>query len=244
MAGQPVDQTLAYYTEAQGPRNLEMLQSAAAALQAGQVASQEVVSATAGASMKPCVAVDGQGNLHLVWIDTAGFDRYRVTYASTAPEVHKVLNPVTVAEVVSQALELGFGAVTLIGFLPLYLMWALPAFFVLLIFFLATQEVHIEQRGARIALLVAVGLHIVVVLWTAGGAITRLSSGNLPTTPGIFFVVRWLVPLFISGLAVLVMVVYIRRKEHPGIFGCFFVFILAEAVLYALLYLTPLLLLA
>jgi hypothetical protein len=194
--------------------------------------------------MKPSVAVDGLGNLHLVWIDTAGFDRYRVTYASTAPEVHKVLNPVTVAEVVSQTLELGFGAVTLLGFLPLYLMWALPAFFVLLVFFLVTQEVHIEQPRARVALWVAVGVHIVVVLWSAGGAITRLSSGNLPTAPGIVFLVRWLLPLLISGLAVLLMVAYMRRKQHPGIFGCFFVFVLAEAVLYALLYLSPLLLLA
>jgi hypothetical protein len=149
-----------------------------------------------------------------------------------------------VAEVVSQTLELGFGGVTLLGFLPLYLMWALPAFLFLLVFFLVTQEVHIEQPRARAALWIAVGIHIVTVLWTAGGAITRLSTGNLPTSQGIAFVIRWLLPLFISGLAVLVMIIYMRRKQHPGIFGCFFVFVLAEAVLYALFYLTPLLLLA
>jgi hypothetical protein len=243
LVGQPADQALAFYTEARGPRNLQMLQSAVAALRAGQVAGQEVVSATTGASLKPSVAVDGQGHLHLVWIDTAGFDRYRVTYASTAPQVQKVLNPVTVGEVLSQTLELGFGALTLIGFLPLYLMWALPAFLLLLVFFFVTQEVDLDQPRARAALWVAVAVHTAVMLWTAGGAVTRLSSGNLPATPWILAAVRWLVPLLIAGLAVLAMLVYIRLKEHAGIFGSFFVFVLVDAVLYTLLYLTPLLLL-
>jgi hypothetical protein len=244
LAGQPAQQVLAYYTEAQGPRNLEMLQSATAALQAGQVVGQEVVSATPGASLKPSVAIDGQGHLHLVWIDTAGFSRYRVTYASTAPQVHEVLNPITLGEVVSQTLELGFGALTLMGFLPLYLMWSVPSFFLLLIFFLVTQEVDLNRSPARTALWVAVAVQTGVMLWTAGGAVTRLSSGNLPVMPWLAAVVRWLVPLFISGLAVAVMLVYIRRRQHPGMFGAFFVFVLADVVLYTILYLTPLLLLA
>ena len=126
LVGQPEDQRMAAFTQAYGPRNLEMLQSAVLGLQTGQISDLEVVSATPGASMNPSIAVDGQGYQHLVWIDTAGFDRYKVLYASTAPQVQEVLNPVTVGEVVSQVLELGFGAVTVIGFLPLFLMWAIP----------------------------------------------------------------------------------------------------------------------
>jgi hypothetical protein len=244
LPGQPEDQVLAVYTQAQGPRNLVMLQSAAAHLQAGQVVSQDVVSATPGASLNPVVVRDGSGHLHMVWIDTAGFDRYRVIYASTAPQVHKVLNPTTLGEVVSQGLELGFGAVVLLGFLPLYLIWALPGFLLLLVFYLITQEVDLDDRRVAIVLWVAVIIHAVIKMSSAGGAVERLSTGLILTMPWLYAVARWVVPLLISGLAALVMVVYIRRKEHPSLFGSFFVFVLSDALLFTLLYLTPLLLFA
>jgi hypothetical protein len=242
LPGQQPGQVLACFTQAQGPRNLQMLQSAVNRLQAGQLAGLEVVSATTGASMKPNVGVDGQGHLHLVWIDTAGFDRYQVLYASTAPQVQEVLNPVTAGEVIDQVLELSFGAVTLIGFLPLYLMWAMPAFLVLLGFFLATQEVDLDQPRAATALWVVIGIHAIVKLMTAGGALERLSSGVLLATPLLSFVARWIVPLLITGLAVLVMGLYRRRSGSLSIFSNFFVFVLADSILFSLLFLTPLLL--
>ncbi|MGD8625250.1 MAG: hypothetical protein PVJ34_11975, partial [Anaerolineae bacterium] len=217
VAGYQPAQVLACYTQAQGPRNLEMLQSATVRLPAGQVGDLEVASATTGASLKPVVAGDGQGYLHLVWIDTAGFDRYRVLYASTAPQVHEVLDPATVGEVLSQTLELGFGALTLIGFLPLYLMWAVPAFLVILVFYLATHEADLDQRRAAIALWVTILIHAIVKVMTASGALQRLSSGLLLTTPGLVLVVSWVGPLLISGLAVLVMRLYVRRTGTQSI---------------------------
>jgi hypothetical protein len=243
LAGQPDDQMMACFTQAYGPRNLEMLQSAVLGLQGGQVSSLEVVSATPGASMKPIIAVDGQGYQHLVWIDTAGFERYRVLYAGTAPQVQEVLNPVTAGEVVSQALEVVFGAVTLIGFLPLYLMWALPAFLILLLFFMVTQEADRDQPRAAIALWVAIGVHAAVQLATAGGALDRLSGGGLLSTPLFEIVARWVLPLVVSGLALLVLGLYIRRTGTLSIFTCFFVYVLADALLFSFVFLTPLLLL-
>ena len=243
LPGQPGRQVLAFYTQAQGPRNLEMLQSGVANLQAGQVLGQEVVSATPAASLKPSVAVDGRGYHHLVWIDTAGFERYRVLYASTAPQVQEVLNPVTVGEVVSQTLELGFGALTLIGFLPLYLMWAVPSALVLLVFFLVTQEADRDQPRVNLVLWLAILIYVAIKVATAGAAVTRLSSGGFLTTAWLATAVRWLGPLLVSGLAVLIMRLYVRRTGNQSMFASFFVFVLADAVLFSLLFLTPLLLL-
>jgi hypothetical protein len=243
LGGQPVDQALAGFTQARGPRNLEMLQSAVVDILAGQIVGMEVVSATPGASLKPNIAIDGQGYRHLVWIDTAGFERYQVLYASMAPQVHRVLNPVTAGEILSQTFELGFGALTLIGFLPLYLMWAIPAFLVLLVFFLATQEGDLDQPRAAVALWAAILVYAVVKVWTGGGAVNRLSAGNLLSTPFLEAVAQWVVPLLITGLAVLVMRFYARRSGNPSIFASFFVFVLADAVLFSIVYLTPLLLL-
>ena len=243
LTGQPKDQSIACFTQAHGPQNLEMLQSAVLGLQAGQLSNLEVVSATPGASLNPSIAVDEQGHRHLVWIDTAGFERYKVIYASTSPQVGEVLNPVTVGEVLNQGLELAFGAVTVIGFLPLYLMWALPGFFVLLIIFLATQEADRDQPRAGVALWVSIGIHAAVQLATAGGALERLSGGGFLSTPAFEVVARWVLPLLVSGLAFLVLKLYIRRTGTLSIFTCFFVYVVANALLYSLFFLTPLLLL-
>jgi hypothetical protein len=188
------------------------------------------------------VAVDGQGHLHLVWIDTAGFERYKVIYASTAPQVQDVLNRVTVGEVADQTFELVFGAVTLIGFLPLYLMWAIPAFVVLIVFFLITHEDHLDQPRAGTFLWVVIGVHAIVKVMSAGGALERLGSGNLLVAPWAVAVVRWVLPLLITGIAVLVMMFYRKRSGNLSLFVNFFVFVLADAVLFSLAYLTPLLL--
>jgi len=242
VAGEQDNQVLACFTHAYGPHNLETLQSAVVYLP-GQDAGMDVVSATSGASLRPNVTVDGQGYLHLVWIDTAGFDRYKVIYASTAPQVREALNPVTLGEVLSQGLELGFGALTIIGFLPLFLMWALPGYVVLLIGYFASQETELDQPRGALILWLAVGVHAVVKLMTAGGALDRLSSGGALAAPWLQFVARWLVPLAITGLAIVVMRFYARRSGNPSIFASFFVFVLADAVLFSVVYLTPLLLL-
>lgn len=243
LVGQPERQVLVCSTQAVGPGNLEMLQSAAVDLQGGQIAGLEVVSATPGASMRPSVAADGQGYLHLVWIDTAGFERYRVVYASTAPGVQEVLNPVTVGEVVDQVLQASFSAVMLIGFLPLYLMWAIPAFLVMLVFYFASQEADLDQPLAFRGLVVAIVVHAVVKISTAGGVLARLGSGGLFESPVLYTIARWLVPLLITGLAVLLMRAYIRRSGTLSVFGSFLVFILSDAVLFSLVYLTPIMLL-
>jgi hypothetical protein len=243
LPGQLESQVLAVYTQAPSARDMEMLQCGVVDLQAGQVLGQEVVSATPAASLKPSLAVDGQGYHHLVWIDTAGFDRYRVIYASTSPQVQEVLNPVTVGEVVSQTLELGFGALTLIGFLPLYMMWAVPSLLVLLVFFLMTHEADLDRSRVNLVLWLAILIYIVIKVATAGFAVTRLSSGGILATVWLAAAIRWLGPLVISGLAVLIMRLYIHRNGSQSMFTSFFVFVLADAILFSLLFLTPLLLL-
>ncbi len=239
--GQPDDQVLVCYTQAEGPRNLKMLQSAVVHLSDPQL-GMDIVSATTGASLKPNVAVDGQQDLHLVWIDTAGFDRYRVLYASTAPQVQEVLNPVTVGEALSQVLELGFGALTLIGFLPLYLIWAVPALLALLVFWTVTQGVDLSQPQGRVALACGIGVHGLVKVTTAGGALNRLSTGGWVTAAWQETVIRWLVPLLITALAAWIVRIYVRKSGTVSLFGAFFIFVLIDALLFTLIYLTPLLL--
>ena len=148
----------------------------------------------------------------------------------------------TVGEALSQVLELGFGALTLIGFLPLYLIWAVPALLVLLVFWMVTQGVDLSQLQGRVGLACSIGLHGLVKVTTAGGALNRLSSGRLLTSAWQETAVRWLVPLLITALAAWITRIYVRRTGTVSIFGAFFVFVLVDALLFTLIYLTPLLL--
>jgi hypothetical protein len=216
-----------------------MLQSATVHLQEGQIEGKEVVSATPGASLKPAVSVDGQGHLHLVWIDTAGFNHYRVIYASTAPQVGKVLNRITAGEVIDSVFSVGMGAISLVALVPFVLLWALPSFVVLVIYSMATNESSLDERRSVVVLAVAILLQMVMQVWTMAGA-TEGWLGSL--MPAGLRDVGWLIPLLISGLAVGAMLLYLRRTENRTIFAGFLVYAGVNILLFILIYLVPIVL--
>jgi hypothetical protein len=236
LPGRPARQALAFYTLAQGPRNQEMLQSGVVELQGGQVLGQEVVSATSAASLKPAVAADGQGYLHLVWIDTAGFNRYQVVYASTAPQAQEVLNRVTAGEVLDSVLSFGMGAVSLFALAPLALLWVLPPFLLLVFYFLATQQSDLEGRRSYVVLAVAILVLTAIQVGTTAG-VTEGALGS--TLPSAMRGLSWLIPLLTSGVAVGVMLLSLRRTDHRTIFGGFLVYAAVNVLLFALVYLVP-----
>jgi hypothetical protein len=239
LPGQPSQQVLAGYTQASGPGDLEMLQSAAVHLREGQIVGKEVVSATPGASLKPAVAADGQGHLHLVWVDTAGFHRYRVIYASTAPQVGEVLNPITAGEVLDSAFSIGMGAMSLVAVVPFVLMWALPSFLVLVIYSMATNESSLDDRRSVVVLAVAILLQTVMQVWTMAGA-TEGWLGSM--MPAALREVGWLLPLLILGLAVGAMLLYLRRTDNRTLFASFLVYAGVNILLFTLVYLVPIVL--
>jgi hypothetical protein len=233
LPGQPGSQRLAIYTLAQGPRNLEMLQSGVVELQGGQIEGKEVVSATPGASLKPAVAADGQGHLHLVWIDTAGFNRYQVIYASTAPQVQEVLNRVTAGEVLDSVLSIGMGAISLVALAPLALLWVLPPFVMLVIYTMATQQSSLEDRRSVVMLAVVILVQTVIQV----GAMAVVTEGALGSMmPGALRELGWLIPLLTSGLAVGAMLLFLRRTDGRTIFVGFLVFSGVNVLLLALVY--------
>lgn len=236
LPGQPDSQRLAIYTLAQGPRTLEMLQSGVVELQGGQIIGHEVVSATPGASLNPAIAADGQGYLHLVWIDTAGFNRYQVIYASTAPQVRGVLNRVTAGEVLDSVLSFGMGAISLIALAPLALLWILPPFAMLVIYTMATQESGLEQRRSVVMLAVS----ILAMTAIQVGTMASVTGGALGSMmPSALLEVGWLIALLTSGLGVGAMVLFLRRTDYQTIFGGFLVYAGVNVLLFALVYLVP-----
>jgi hypothetical protein len=239
LPGQPAQQVLACYTQATGPGEQVMLQSAVVHLVDGRIAGSEIVSATPGASLRPAVGIDGQGNLALVWIDTAGFSRYQVIYAGTAAPVQEVLNRITVAEVLGQVFNVGLSAVSLLALLPLIFLWALPSFLVLVIYYMASHEGELDSRRTVGVLAVAIAAQTAVQVWTLAGGSGGALRGLLATLPGL---AGWLIPLLISGLAVGIMLLFIRWRDNRSLFVVYAVYAGANALLFSLVYLLPVIL--
>jgi hypothetical protein len=221
-------------------RNTDALQIVVLTLAGGQIVDYQIVSDSQAASLQPDVVVGSRGDRYLAWIDTAGFNRYQVLYASTAPQIREVLNRVTLGDVLDRVLRLGFGLLTMIGVLPLYVLWAVPAFLLLLVFFLVTQEADLAQGRAAVALGAAILLHAAIKVASVGGLVERLGLAGLEAVPAGAALVRWLGPVAVTGLAAGAMVVYIRRTGNTSLFVSFFVFVLVDMALFALVTLGPL----
>ena len=88
-------------------------------IQSGWPDDQYIVTASERPSLKPSLAVDAQGNLHLAWLETGGFGVYRVAYASTAAGVKEAYNSLTPWDVADRALDLAMQFFLAVGLLVL-----------------------------------------------------------------------------------------------------------------------------
>jgi len=234
--GQPVQQVLAYYTEAYGPGNVETLQIAVTDVQATQTEGQEIVNATAGASLQPSLAVDSQGRLHLAWIDTAGFNRYQVIYASTSPQAKETLNRVTTYEVVDKILGAVMSVLLAVFFVPLVLAWVMVPIGWLVIFTMATRESEISDPHGRSALGLAMLLQLGIKVLFFSDLLSRVTFGSLLSPSLGLFLGRWILPLLLAALSAGVAWFYLKRARSQSIFAGYFIYAAVDSFLTLIIY--------
>lgn len=194
--------------------------STAAVDQSGWPEDQYIVTASDRPSLKPSLAVDAQGNLHLVWLETGGFGVYRVAYASTAPGVKEAYNALTLWDVVNSALGIAMQLFLAVGLVPvLAICWSLFPLMWLLGYHLVTGYESLTAPGARVALGISGLLEVVC---------TYLIS---PYRSSMSMILRWTMPLVTAAVALLLTVLYLRKRDEQPLFGAFFVFALAHGLL-------------
>jgi len=237
LEGQPAHQVLAFYTQVQGPGNMETLQIAAIDMLAGQIEGQEIVSASRAASLQPSVTIDPDGHLHLAWIDTAGFNRYQVIYASTSPQAKETLNRVTSYEVVDYVLSGVMNIFAALFFLPIVLSWVFIPIAWLVIFALTTRTFEIsDPRGFR-ALGLACLLHLGVKLFFFSDFLSRIPFGSLISPSLGLLLGRWIFPLFLAALSAgVAWVFYLKRGSNQSIFGAYFIYAAVDSLLTLVIY--------
>lgn len=216
----------------------QFMQLALTVFEDGQPIGYQLVNETQNASVLPTLVADPDANLHLAWLDTAGFRTYKVYYATTAPEARAWLDRVTVEDVGRDVVDLLWGVLSAIGFVPLTVMWNAPALVWLVLFYLFTRQEYLDELGAKIGLGVAFVIYIAVKMLFLPG----LLAGG---TPFVYIVpeavapaMSTLIPISILILALIGLVIYLRRPtgEAPGVFKAYLVFALIDSGLTAILY--------
>lgn len=237
--GQPAHQVLACFTQAPGPGNMETLQIAAIDVGAEQVEGQEIVNASRSASVRPNVAIDGQGNLHLVWIDTAGFEQYDVVYASTSPQAKETLNRVTTYEIVDKVLSAVMSFFTALFFVPVVLNWVLIPFGWLVLFALTTRESEISDPHGRRALGVAMILQLGIKIFLLSDLLSQSPLVSM-LSPLLGIVLgRWIVPVFLAAISVGVVWAYLKRTHSQSIFAAYLIYAVVDSLLTLIIYVAP-----
>jgi len=202
----------------------EHLQIAMLIFSEGQLKGYQVVTATKMASLTPHIVADPRLDLHLAWIDTAGFEEYQVLYASTSPQVKEVLNRVTLADVVDKGGDLITALFPVVLLTPVLIAWVIFPLVWLLIFYFSTGEGELTSLGAWVALGVAMLMQLLAMIFITPGGLDLLPflAISVPQLAPIF--TGRLFPILCAILGLGAMAFYLRRTRSRSLFGAFFVF--------------------
>jgi hypothetical protein len=216
-------------------RATSTLELAMLILSEGQPVGYQLVSSTPNASIMPTMVADSDLDLHLAWLDTAGFQEFDVYYASTSPETKAWLDRLSTVDVARGAADLTWGFVSAIGLLPIAIMWTFPPLLWVILFYIFSGQEDLSELIAKIALLIAIVIHVVSKLVFLPG----LSAGTpfLHQVPGEWASTLTLaVPGLILVLALAAMYVYARRAERATLFKAYAVFAATDGLLTVLVY--------
>jgi hypothetical protein len=198
-----------------------------AATRVPQQVTEDVVTASTPPSLEPILVTDANSYLHLAWLETGGFDQYRVVYASTAPQVKQNYNALTLWDFVDalfrHILRLSIVVLTIS---PMLGFWAVIPMGGLILYHLITGEEELYAVDSWVALGAAVALEV---------ALTILIPPRIPTAwPPL----RWVAPLGTAAAAAAVTALTLRRRRGGGslLFVSFFLFTLTHSLLQLIIY--------
>jgi len=188
---------------------------------------EQVVTASAQASLKPVLATDGRSNLHVAWLESTEFGRYRVVYASTAPEVLENYNTLMLWDVLDAVFSNVFKLSTLIvALVAVLIMWGVLPFLGLVLYHLFTSEETLITARSWGALIIVLGLEVALTF------IQPPRLGVEATWAGW----RWVAPAIAAAVAAFVVANIARRRKPMHLFAAYFVFTGIDALLQMLIY--------
>ncbi len=202
----------------------------------GELFGYQIVGQTASASSHPVLAWDDRGNLHLAWLDTAGFGAYDVYYASTSPAARAYLNRWTFTDLAVRLLNLLWGVVQAMGFMPVILAWGFLPLVIIVVYVLFVPEADLTRRTSLAVLGFSSLLYVALKYSLRPGWLMALPlPPGLPSDAADLLIL--FAPLAISAVAALLTALWCRRKQFAvSIFPAFGLFVLADALITLIIY--------
>jgi len=190
---------------------------------------------TGGLSMSPTLEADGEGNLHLVWIDFIKFGQYDVFYATTAPATRPAIDRATPHDVVLAILDFAWGMLAGLSLVPLVVIMVVPSLFWVAMVYIFGSDDDLAERGVQGALAIAVIMYLGTKFILFSSVLSFppfLGSVPVAFAP----VLMWGLPVAISLIAAIVVAVYARRAQRPSLFWGFICFVMVDAALTLTIY--------
>jgi len=214
-------------------RTKRIIQIVVAYYSLGELQGYQIAAKTASSSLKPTLLADGRGNLHLTWIDAAGFGVYRIYYATTTQAARQRLNRWTWADIGKLTLDVLWGIFQALSFLPILFAWCLAPVTILVLYVFIKAEDSLAYLSTRIALWGALVVYILSKYLLRPNWLLALP---VPHTWAMRDVFIFATPVAISLVSALVLRRYRLRAEEPSLFPAFGLFVLTDTLLTLLIY--------
>ncbi len=216
-------------------RTREIIQPALTLWSEGAMRGYQIVSKTRNVSLRPSLLEDAGRDLHLVWIDSAGFGTYDVYYASTATEVRQRLNRITARDVMAAVFDFAWAVAQAVSFFPLLFIWGFFPLTLIAIYSVIRAQGSLTMWGPRIVLVLSILLYVAFKYlfqpnWLGGLPLPK----RLPLR--ISNILMYTAPFVVSGMAGGVTWWHARRQERPGLFSTFLIFVVSDTLLTLLIY--------
>lgn len=201
----------------------------------GQLQGYQIMGATDGHSTRPVLLADSQSDLHVAWLDTAGFGALDIYYAATSPEARANLNRITTNDVLAFVFGIVWGVVQAMAFVPMVFTWMFVPVAFLSLYMFIRAEGGLDRRDCRIALVVAILMYLMFKYLFRPQWLGMLS---LPAQYPAFLshAVTYAVPFLISGIAGVITWLFVKKRLYSVALAAFAVFAGSDAVLTLLVY--------
>ena len=180
--------------------------------------------------------IDQNGSAHLVWLNSAGFGRYEVYYASTAKAVRANLDRVSPQDVATDLLSAVWNLAPALGFFPpIFLLWTIASFVWVVTFYMIKVEGGMERRASKIALIMAILLYMCSKLFLMPSVLFYAPfADRVPTNLQYIPVIG--APVVTALIALGAVAVYFRRREYRSLLVTYLLFVITDAFLSLLIY--------
>ncbi|MGB9593699.1 MAG: hypothetical protein ACPL7R_06150, partial [Anaerolineae bacterium] len=202
----------------------------------GTLKGYQIAGRSATEAIRPTLAVDDRGHLHLAWLEPGGVRRYVVYYASTAPETRATLNAFTLRDAGDALMQGLWRIVEAVSLFPMAFLALLAPLLWIVGYMVAKAEANLRFRGPRIALVVAILLYIPAKFFLLPPDLLSFPPfwDRVPPAGANALVIG--LPVVILGAALGIMTLYLRKAETRSLLPAYLIFAATDAFLTVALY--------